>query len=174
MSAPRSSKCVAKLCRNVCGVVRKSSPASFKCFSNIRATLRVVMRRPNLLRKMGASSPSSSLDESLRTLSHRLIARVANDPRGASRSRRPLPRTRTNPFSKSRSPSLMSTVSLTRKPAEYIVSKIARSRSPMSCVAGGASSSLPISSVDRKCGSLRSGRGLRSGFAGLLSVRPSR
>ena len=41
------------------------------------------------------------------------------------------------PAAKSRSPSLRPTTSLTRRPAEYIVSRIARSRRPMASLAGG-------------------------------------
>ena len=55
MSAPRSSRWVAKLCRSECGVVRRSSPASFRYFSSIRPTLRVVSRRPYLLTNTGVS-----------------------------------------------------------------------------------------------------------------------
>ncbi len=60
------------------------------------------------------------------------------------------------------------------KTAEYIVPKSPRSRRPAADIAGGASSNLPTSSLVKKCGSLRSGRGLRIGFAGFDSAKPSR
>ena len=55
---------------------------------------------------------------SFRTASQACRAFVANEPSGARRSLRPLPRTLTMPWGKSRSPSLRSTSSLTRRPAE--------------------------------------------------------
>ncbi len=51
---------------------------------------------------------------------------------------------------------------------------MARSRSPSGLLAGGASSSRPNSADERKCGSERLLRGLRSGLAGFDLVQPSR
>ena len=69
--------------------------------------------------------------------------------------------------SRSQSVDVEQTSSATRRPAEYIVSRIARSRRPSGSLAGGASSSVATCSVVRKCGSLRPMRGVRSAFAGL-------
>ena len=55
---------------------------------------------------------------SVRLASQALSARTACEPIGASRSRFPLPRMRTMPEEKSRSPSVRPTSSLTRMPAE--------------------------------------------------------
>ncbi len=44
----------------------------------------------------------------------------------------------------------------------------------MGSAAGGVASSRPMSSDDKKCGSDRGLRGLRSGLAGLVCVQPSR
>ena len=157
MSAPRSSRCVAKLCLQRVGRGAPVEPRGLQiCFSSIRPTLRVVSRRPNLLTNTGASGPLFSRDETRRTAIHSLSARVANDPMGAIRSRRPLPRTRTVPPAKIEVRDVLSPAnSLTRRPAEYSVSRMARSRKPQRArpcraarPAGGS-----ISSDERKCGS---------------------
>ena len=51
MSAPASSRWVAKLCRRVCGLVRGSSPACRRYPASSRPTLRAVSRPPSLFRK---------------------------------------------------------------------------------------------------------------------------
>ena len=56
---------------------------------------------------------------------------------------------------RSQSSSLSPTTSLTRKPAEYSVSKMARSRTACGKLPRGAASSLPTSSLLKKCGSER-------------------
>ncbi len=78
------------------------------------------------------------------------------------------------PELRSQSGRLSPTSSETRRPAEYIVSRMARSRIPAAVFAGGAVSRVPICSVVRKCGSLRPLRGVRRGLAGLVSQIPSR
>ena len=71
-----------------------------------------------LIRKHRRFAAGLSRGESFRISSHAFKARTAYDPIGERRSLFPLPRMRTMPAAKSRSPSAMPTSSLTRSPAE--------------------------------------------------------
>ena len=65
-------------------------------------------------------------------------------------------------------------LSCTRTPAEYITSKIARSRQPPFAPGTGTASNRDISAPVKNFGSLRARFGLRSGLAGLVRTQPSR
>ena len=175
MSAPASSKWVAKLCRSVCGLARRESPATARCFSSSLATPRTESLPPNRLVNRGRGAPrGGAIAGRGRAVSHACNAVCACEPTIPRRSRRPFPRTRMVPPRRSRSASSRPTSSRTRTPDEYISSRIARSRRPPASAGLGAASSRPISSPVRNFGSLRERLGLRSGLAGLVGTQPSR
>ncbi len=140
---------MAKLCRKVCGEVCCDSPAVWMCFSSILPMLRVVSRFPNRFKNSASFSFSLAFGDGFRTSSQRSNAFVAKLPTGAIRSFRPLPRTRRIPAERSQSLRLSPTSSATRRPAEYMVSRIARSGPPDRCWrVGPAGGHSPVQSSE--------------------------
>ena len=110
-----------------------------------------------------------------RASSHALRAASDCGPNMARRSRLPLPRTVARALSRSTSSRFRPTSSLTRSPAEYSVSRMARSRRPRLVASGRCFEQLSSwPSPPRKCGSFLSCRGVRSPSVGLLSTSPCR
>ncbi len=176
MSAPRSSRCVAKLCRSVWGVVRRSSPLVLRCFSSMRPTLRVVSRRPNLLTKHRGRGTALL---ARRKLAHRAANRsrraMAYEPTGAIRSRRPLPRTRSVPPAQVQVAVVQPGQLAHAQPGRverFEDGPIAQPHRHRPPAAPPASGRFPRSRGSAAASAAL--RGLRSGLAGLALVQPSR
>ena len=146
-----------------------TNPARIKCASSKRPMLRVVNRLPRWFRNTALSF--SCLGR--RSGTQHLTQWKANWPMGHSRSRRPLPRTRTRSWSKSRSSRFNPTSSLTRNPPPYSVSSIARSRTPGGSSVGTPSSRRITSSTRSSRGNLRGCLGLRRPADGSADTDPS-
>ena len=171
-SAPPSSRCVAKLCRSVCGVTGFSIPAFSTYFRRIFHAPMRESGRPRALRKSRPSpAPFSSTGRRSRT--YIAIAPTAFRPIGTNRSLPPLPKTRTTISSSTMSLDRIPIHSLTRSPAAYASSSMARSRNAR----GSSSETAPMmrstSTAESTSGSTRHFFGVSNCSLGSLTTTPS-
>ena len=119
------------------------------------------------------TSPARRL-ASARTWIQRAIQADASAPIGPKRSRRPFPRIRATPCSRSTSATFKPTNSPTRRPPPYNVSNIARSRTPNGSIATIESSSSIAWSTRNGLGNRFGCLGFRNAIAGSTLISPLR
>lgn len=127
-SAPCSIKCVAKLCRSMCGVRGFSRPRRFAQLRMRSQSVTAAKGVPRALKKTVAGE--RAVKRAGRPVSrYRSRALRAVRPTGTIRSLFPLPMTVTSPASRCRCSSRMDRSSASRSPPAYASSRIAWSRS---------------------------------------------